>query len=60
MPNKDHVHDFKPIEKSVLLAKYRPENGKMKYQTTSGKDILKQFKCECGKVITQDLKRVKA
>lgn len=56
----EHIHDFKPAKKHVLLSSYRPEKGKMEYQGTTGKDILKQFKCSCGKVETVDLKRVKA
>lgn len=57
MPNK-HVHDFKPVTNAVPLHAYdikRKVKGSM-----TGKDILQQFKCECGKVETVDLKRVKA
>ena len=56
-----HIHKFdKPVTKTVILTTYRKEDGKMKDVAIAGKDVLKQLKCECGKVLTSDLERTKA
>jgi len=53
-----HEHKFdKLVTQDILLASYKPEEGKMKYQATTGKDTLKQRKCSCGLVETYDLER---
>lgn len=55
-----HVHKYdKPATKTIILTKYRKEDGKMKDVAISGKDVIKQFKCECGKTLATDLERVK-
>lgn len=58
--SKDHVHDFKPAKKVVPLHNYVIENGKIVKDLITGKDTLKQFKCDCGVIETVDLERTKA
>lgn len=57
MSEELHTHEFKPTTQQVLLGCYRIENGKMRYVSTTGKDILKQYKCKCGITETVDLER---
>jgi hypothetical protein len=57
---ESHEHVFELTTQDVLLASYKPEEGKMKYQTTTGKDTLKQRVCECGLIETYDLERMRA
>jgi hypothetical protein len=64
---KVHKHNFQqPAVKEVLLASYKIEEGKMKYQVTTGKDKLMQRICTekigekiCGARQTYDLERVR-
>lgn len=57
---KEHICTFDTIiEKPVLLRKYRPENGKIVYDSTTGKDIIKFHQCTCGKKKAYDLVRMK-
>lgn len=59
--SKQHEHRFdQEAEEVVLLGKYRPEEGEMKYTSTSGKDIIKLRKCKCGKQYAYTLERLKA
>lgn len=57
--NEIHTHDPQPKEKKVLVAKYRAEDGEMKYASTTAQDILKQWVCSCGQTQTYDLTRRK-
>lgn len=53
-----HQHKFdKVFEQPTLVAKYRQEEGEIKYIATTGKDILKMRKCKCGATETYDLER---
>lgn len=59
MAKKDaHEHKFtKRVTKKVLLASFIHDEGETKYNSTTGADVLKQLKCECGKTLTYDLER---
>lgn len=59
MTKEQHKHEYTIRTKKVLLARYRVEDGSMKYFGTTGSDILKQHICKCGKKITYDLERKK-
>lgn len=47
-------------EVHVPIRRYVKEHGKMIADTMTGKDVLKQRKCKCGKTETYDLERTRA
>jgi hypothetical protein len=54
----DHVHDFKPQQKTTNLHAFRRQAGKVEMvSVNTARDILKQRVCECGEAETYDLKR---
>lgn len=58
MAEKLHRHKLEEVKpKTVLLAKYRVEDGGMKYVGTTGKDTLYQRKCSCGLSEVYNLER---
>ena len=57
MKQELHIHKFKPRKQVVPLHNYVTENGKIIKDLITGKDILKQLVCECGRVETTDLER---
>jgi hypothetical protein len=55
MTKDKHTHQFKPKESATLVHAYDGQRKKQGASTAT--DILKQFSCKCGKVVTYDLER---
>jgi hypothetical protein len=60
--DKSHIHKFDtPIEVEVPLYNYELDRRTGKtMRVQSGTDIIKSFKCKCGKTEAYDLERTKA
>ncbi len=52
-----HTHVFATVRTKVLLQAYAPDDGHIKYQSTTGYDWLVQRVCTCGLKETIDIER---
>ncbi len=57
MSEPKHTHQFTTTRTKVLLRAFGHEDGKMKYQSTTGYDWLVQRVCDCGMKETIDIER---
>lgn len=53
----DHIHVWKSRQVAVPVRKAVNENGKLVLDVITAKDLLLQWVCDCGAVVTYDLER---